>query len=36
MDAYEDDVEGEEVSSVLLWLICALLLVFAKMFFKND
>ena len=36
MDAYEDDVEGEEVSSVLLWLSCALLLVFAKMFFKND
>ena len=36
MDAYEDDVEGEEVSPVLLWLTCALLLVFAKMFFRND
>ena len=36
MDAYEDDVEGDEVSSVLLWLVRALLLVFAKMFFKND
>lgn len=36
MDAYEDDVEGEEVSALWLWLICALLLVFAKMFFKND
>ena len=36
MDAYEDDVEGEEVSAVLLWLICRLVWVFAKMFFKND
>lgn len=36
MNAYEDDVEGDEVNSVLLWLVCALLLLFAKMFFKND
>ena len=35
MDAYEDDVEGDEVNSVLLWLVCALLLVFARTFLKR-
>ena len=35
MNAYEDDVEGDEVSALGLWLTCALLLVFARTFLKR-